>query len=1049
MSSNVDKDSMEKGIITSIYMENFVTYDKAKVKPERYLNVIVGPNGSGKSTIVAAIVLGLGGRPNIIGRALHIGEYVKYGRDTAKIEIHLKNGTKKDSIVTRIFTKDGKSTWMINGIQSSFKTVQKFTAKLNIQVDNLCQFLPQDKVQDFSKMDAQALLENTERSVGDPKLLEYHQKLKELRTSFKKLEVDVTNTKQLLESKIQRRDGLQQIVATIKEKKLIKKKIATLKQKKAWILYDQMRRRLVESKKVRDQAVKEMQSIEAELKPLNIKIEKDKSKMTALKSSLNNHNREVQAKSTKLRNVMNQILCSINKIKDAENTCSRNIQAEQTRDQEINLAQQQKCKLENDFSLTVAEMGSEESLTKQLKNMVSNLEEHRRKISNLTNKSTTLRHEDENINREMRAVQAELQTLNIDVKRLELLKQRDMNAYKAVLWLKENRDKFSATVHLPMLLNINVKDASYAKYLENIIPFRDLIAFTCEDKRDMNLLLKYLRDQQKLQVNVVHSDPMKRVSMQPNISIENIKQFGFKHYLSELIEAPSSIMKYLVSMYSLNNIAVGTNEVENNTGHIPRSLRCYFSENNAYFVSTSKYTRETSTRISRVSGNGLLSIVLDKHKVQKFQERLQLLQEKKNEISIQIKEIENKIREQNTGLDEYRANRTKCQQNIHHIQALKSRINIAADKIKQLESGRMNIDDIKAVYTKEIKAIIKKQLQIYKEYNAILQDCFNCNTSNVEVKFAITLLQQTLMLTENNAEDLKDKFKIAERLFKRHDEEFQPLKKEAERLYNDALATTDNISPQNDAFKPFNKAFEKLPATIAEINNELNVAQAKVFCMAKNVDAENILREYEEMQNDIQNLTEFVKKKSTLLREMTIEIEKLKEMWLQPLQQLVEKINENFSTYFSEMDCAGEVTLSHGENVLDFDQYGLKIKVKFRDSDELQELTRHFQSGGERTVTTAIYMISLQELSRVPFRCVDEINQGMDAVNERRVFDLLVKMTGRPGSSQYFLLTPKLLPDLTYAETVTVHCVFNGFKADDVEFNFDMQDYCNYLTSSV
>ena len=60
---------------------------------------------------------------------------------------------------------------------------------------------------------------------------------------------------------------------------------------------------------------------------------------------------------------------------------------------------------------------------------------------------------------------------------------------------------------------------------------------------------------------------------------------------------------------------------------------------------------------------------------------------------------------------------------------------------------------------------------------------------------------------------------------------------------------------------------------------------------------------------------------------------------------------------------------------MDFDKYGLKIRVKFRDADKLQELTRHHQSGGERAVTTAVYMISLQELSRVPFRCVDEINQ--------------------------------------------------------------------------
>ncbi|XP_012530407.1 structural maintenance of chromosomes protein 5 [Monomorium pharaonis] len=1042
-------DNRENGIITYIYLENFVTYDKIIVKPGRYLNVIIGPNGSGKSTIVAAIVLGLGGKPSIIGRAQHVGEYVKYGQNSAKIEIHLKNGSKRDSVVTRIFSKEGKSTWMINGVQATVKTVQEFTTSLNIQVDNLCQFLPQDKVQDFSKMDPQALLENTERSVGDPKLLEYHLELKNQRTTFKKLESDVSNTKRILESKIQRRDGLQQTVATIKERKLIKKKITTLKQKRAWMQYDQMRRKLVESKKTRDQAARQMQSIETELHPLNEKIEKTKSDIAKLKTSINDYNNKVQTKNKKLKNIMNEILNCENKIKDVEETCSRQIQTEQNRDQEINLAQQQKSKLENDFSLVINEFGSEESLTQQLKNIVANMEEHREITNNLTTKDVSLKHEDKNLNREISYVQAELQNLNIDVKRLELLKQRDVNAYKAVLWLKENQDKFSATVYQPMLLNINVKEVSYAKYLENIIPPRDLVAFACEDKRDMNLLLKYLRDQQKLKVNVVHSDPMKRISMQPNIPIENVKRFGFKHYLAELIEAPASIMKYLISMYRLHNIPVGTNEVENNTNYIPRNLSCYFSENNIYSVSTSKYTNEISTRISRVNGNGMLSIVTDKTKLQKLQERLQNFQEKRDQIAIQIKEIETKMHEETKALDEYRASRKKYQQNIQNIQALKSRIHIAENKIKQMETERMSIDDIKATCTKEIKAIIKKQLKMYKEFNSVLQEYFDCNTSNAEVKFAMTLLQQTLMAKENAAEELKDKFLTAERIFKQHDEEYQPLRRETERLYNEALVLTSNLNPQDKAFKLFNKAFEKLPATIAEINNELNVAQAKVFCMAKNVDAENILREYEEMQASIQNLTEFIKENTIELEQMTKRIEKLKEKWLKPLEQLVEKINSNFSSYFFAMDCAGEVTLSHGENVLDFDQYGLKIKVKFRDADELQELTRHFQSGGERTVTTAIYMIALQELSRVPFRCVDEINQGMDAVNEKRVFDLLVKMTGRLGSSQYFLLTPKLLPDLTYTETVTVHCVFNGsVKADDQEFSFDIEDYCNSLIDS-
>ncbi|XP_050458298.1 structural maintenance of chromosomes protein 5 [Cataglyphis hispanica] len=1042
-------DNIEKGIITRIYLENFVTYDSAIVNPARYLNVIVGPNGSGKSTIVAAIVLGLGGKPNIIGRALHIGEYVKYGCQSAKIEIHLKNGNKQDHVIVRTFTKEGTSKWMINGALSSAKAVQEFTSSLNIQVDNLCQFLPQDKVQDFSKMDAQALLENTERSVGDPKLLEYHQTLKKIRTDSKELELDVANKKRLLESKVQRRDGLQQTVSTIKERKLIKKKITTLKQKKAWMLYEEMRRKLVESKKIRDTAAKEMQSIDAKLIPIKKKLEKIQYDIATLKKSLNDHNNKVNAKNMKLKSVINEILSCENRIKESENTCSRRIQTEENRDQDIKLAQQQKSKLENDFSLMINEIGTEESLIKQLQNIASNMEEHRRIMDNFTNKKNILKHEEENIGHEIRAVQAEHQSLNIDVKRLELLKRVSPDAYKGVLWLKENRDKFSATVYEPMLLSINVKEASYAKYLENIIPFRDLVAFTCENKQDMNLLLRYLRDQQKLQVNAVYSDNTKKI-MPPNIPLQDIKQFGFKHYLVSLIEAPPVIMTYLVSMYQLNNIPVGNNEVENNTDRIPRSLSCYFSENNIYSVNISRYTRTTSTRISQVNGNGMLSIVLDKSKLQRLQERLTNLQEKKNQILIDIKQEEDKICEETKEIEKYRTDRNKYQQNIQHIQALKSRIRIAANKIEQLEMDRTSIDNIKSACTKEIKAIIKKQLQMYKEYNTILKECFNCVTSNDEVKFAIALLHQTLVVKENEAADFKDMFTNAERIFKQHDEEFQPLKREAERLYNEALTSTNNINPQDNMFKSLNKAFEKLPATISEINKELHIAQAKVFCMAKNVDAENVLHEYEEIQNNIQNLTEFIKKKTTKLEEMTKEIKRLKDKWLPLLEQLIERINTNFSSYFSAMDCAGEVTLAHGEDILDFDQYGLKIRVKFRDADELQELTRHFQSGGERTVTTAIYMIALQELSRVPFRCVDEINQGMDAVNENRVFNLLVKMTGRPGSSQYFLLTPKLLLDLSYAETVTVHCVLNGpvINTDDKEFEFDTEAYINSFAST-
>ena len=50
----------------------------------------------------------------------------------------------------------------------------------------------------------------------------------------------------------------------------------------------------------------------------------------------------------------------------------------------------------------------------------------------------------------------------------------------------------------------------------------------------------------------------------------------------------------------------------------------------------------------------------------------------------------------------------------------------------------------------------------------------------------------------------------------------------------------------------------------------------------------------------------------------------------------------------------------------------------------------------------------------------------MDPVNERKVFDIIVQNSCSKHMAQYFLLTPKLLPDLSFDDRTNVICVFNG-----------------------
>jgi Fe-S cluster assembly ATPase SufC len=110
------------------------------------------------------------------------------------------------------------------------------------------------------------------------------------------------------------------------------------------------------------------------------------------------------------------------------------------------------------------------------------------------------------------------------------------------------------------------------------------------------------------------------------------------------------------------------------------------------------------------------------------------------------------------------------------------------------------------------------------------------------------------------------------------------------------------------------------------------------------------------------------------------------------------------------------------------------------ENESLQVLTAQRQSGGERAVSTIFYLMALQDLARSPFRVVDEINQGMDPRNERMVHERMVDIACRERTSQYFLITPKLLNDLKFHPKMMVHCIASGEHMPDQDTKLDFQE---------
>lgn len=58
-------------------------------------------------------------------------------------------------------------------------------------------------------------------------------------------------------------------------------------------------------------------------------------------------------------------------------------------------------------------------------------------------------------------------------------------------------------------------------------------------------------------------------------------------------------------------------------------------------------------------------------------------------------------------------------------------------------------------------------------------------------------------------------------------------------------------------------------------------------------------------------------------------IEEIKENWLNPLQHIIEKINIQFSDYFKQIKCAGEVHLKTPDNPVSILTIHCKIHITY------------------------------------------------------------------------------------------------------------------------
>lgn len=983
--------------------------------------MIIGANGTGKSSIVCAICLGLAGKPAFMGRADKVGFFVKRGCSKGMVEIELFRSSGNLVITREIDVAKNQSFWFINKKSTTQKVVEEQVAALNIQVGNLCQFLPQDKVGEFAKLSKIELLEATEKSIGPPEMHRYHCELKNFREKEKQLETSCKEKTEYLEKMIQRNERYKQDVERFYERKRHLDLIEMLEAKRPWVEYENVRQEYEEVKLARDRVKDEVRKLKDGQIPMTQRIEERETQRHHLEAQIKAKATDIKETSQKCKQKQDVIERKDKHIEELQQALTVKQNEEHDRQRRISNTRKMIEDLQNELRTTE----NCANLQPQIDDITNDLRRVQDEKESCESEIIDKHKERETLEKEKRSVHEQIvQFDNLMNQKEDKLRQRYRDTYDAVLWLRNNRDKFKQRVYEPIMLTINMKDNKNAKYIENHIPSNDLRAFVFESQEDMEVFLKEVRDNKKLRVNAVIAPRISYADRAPSRSLNELKQYGFFSYLRELFDAPAPVMSYLCSQYHIHEVPVGTERTRERIERVIQETRLkqLYTAEEKYVVKTSFYSNKVISSNTSLKVAQFLTVTVDLEQRRHLEEHLKEINRKLQAVESGLIALRERTKHLEHKDNELRQKKKELLERKNKKRQLEQKISSKQGSLKLMEQDTCNLEEEERKASTRIKEINVQKAKLVTELTNLIKICTSLHIQKVDL-----ILQNTTVISEKNKLEsdymaTSSQLRLKEQHFIELDESRQRLLQKCKELMRRARQVC-NLGAEQTVPQEYQTAFQDLPNTLDEIDALLTEERSRASCFTGL--NPTVVQEYTKREEEIEQLTEELKIKKVELDKYRESISQVKERWLNPLKELVEKINEKFSNFFSSMQCAGEVDL-HIENEEDYDKYGIRIRVKFRSSTQLHELTPHHQSGGERSVSTMLYLMALQELNRCPFRVVDEINQGMDPINERRVFEMVVNTACKENTSQYFFITPKLLQNLPYSEKMTVLFVYNG-----------------------
>ena len=262
-------------LIQEVILENFMSYEYARVPFKPGVNVIGGPNGAGKSSLLLAISVGLG--QTYTERSRRLSDLIRWGKDQARVTLVLDNNRQgnrrpvpkyqKDQLyLTRVLRRDGKYWFELENRAVGKQDVERLLGKLGVDPDNMLIIMHQNMVEQFSVLSNAEKLRMVEAAVG---LEAFRENVLQAKTKLTRILTQEESVTKLLEQAGQTLSYWREQYDKYQEKKQLQIKRRFLDRELAWADVER-----------RESIVRNLQANLEKNKEALAKIEKEKQAIT-------------------------------------------------------------------------------------------------------------------------------------------------------------------------------------------------------------------------------------------------------------------------------------------------------------------------------------------------------------------------------------------------------------------------------------------------------------------------------------------------------------------------------------------------------------------------------------------------------------------------------------------------------------------------------------------------------------------------------------------------------------------------------------------------